>query len=180
MPPPGQCFNPASVARRAARLGHEPTAEDLANEMAALLDVAFHDLDASPAFGGCTPSFGIPVPERRRGDCVVVLSMLADGATFSERETAIPLLILLLGDSPSGMAYRERYRRLLYLQSIPPYSNDYVSSAMELVSLGDVEFRRRAAIAQHRWPPPRDWMPHWQVHRALILEGKAITPTASE
>lgn len=180
MPPPGACIRSYSVERRAAMLGRLPTAEDWANEMASLLDIAFDDTDDGEAFEGCRSTFGIPVPERRRGDCVVVLSMLANGTTFSERETALPLLILLLGESADGMAYREDYRRTLYLESIAPYSGNSTRGATDLMNTGDVEFRRQVAIAQHRWPPPADWMPRWSVHQALILGGEAMPPTLEE
>ncbi len=174
VPPDMQCINPTALARRAAQLGHMPTPDDYANDTASLLELGFNAPDSGHALDGCRSSFGIPVPARRRSDCARVLSMLAGGETFGERETALPLLILLLGDSADGIAWREQYRRMLYLQSIVPRNGDEWMSAKQIMDRGAVEARRQAAIEQHRWPPPSDWMPRWEVQRALIVRGVAM------
>jgi hypothetical protein len=175
MPTPLHCMSLRGIERRAARLGHLPTAEDLADETAGLLEKALNTLDPGAGLGGCRSDF-IPVRASRRASCVAVLAMVAGGTTFREREIALPLLIPLLGDGKSGLAYRERYRQLLYLDAFALGTRE--KNVLADVQLPSDEFEawRRIADEQHRWPPPRDWLPDSPPQRALIQQGKAAVP----
>ncbi|HEU4992914.1 MAG TPA: hypothetical protein VFT52_10565 [Luteimonas sp.] len=174
-PTPLHCMSMRGIERRAARLGHLPTAEDLADETAGLLEKALNTLDPGAGLGGCRSDF-IPVRASRRASCVAVLAMVAGGTTFREREIALPLLIPLLGDGKSGLAYRERYRQLLYLDAFALGTRE--KNVLADVQLPSDEFEawRRIADEQHRWPPPRDWLPDSPPQRALIQQGKAAVP----
>ena len=97
--------------------------------------------------------------------------MLAGGDTSIEQSVALPLLIQLAGDTADGMAYRERYRRLLYLFLVAPPTLRAGDPA-SLLTAGEVESMRQTAIARHRWPPPAGWLPHAQGQRMLITRGR--------
>lgn len=178
-PVPMHCMSQRGLERRAARLGHLPTIDDLAGEMARLLEEALNTFDPGAAFAGCRSNF-IPVPDYRRSNCAVVLAMVAEGATMGERETALPLLIPLLGDSSSGLEYRERYRRLLYLETIVEATRERNVLSDTVLPSNDFEAWRQIAVAQQHWPPPRNWLPEWPLHRSLILHGKFVTPAAHD
>lgn len=175
MPTPLHCMSLRGIERRAARLGHLPTADDLAIESAELLEGALNTFDPGAGLDRCRSRFGMPL-QPSRADCVAVLAMVAEGATIRERRAGLVLLIPLLGASRTGLEYRERYRQLLYLDSVVrAAAGPDVDSNAELLS-DDFEAWRRIAVAQHHWPPPRGWLPEWPPDRALVQEGKFVFP----
>lgn len=176
-PVPQQCLhNPHNASSLASVLGRAPDAGDWAAAEALSLEFALNSPMDYGSFAGCRSSLGLPVPETRRGSCVVALSMLADGDSLIERYVALPPLIQLLGNSAEGIAYRERYRRTLYLTQAIPQPGIFQADPMRIMDTGEFESRRRLAIAQHRWPPPADWMPRSAYQQALITRGNAPPP----
>ena len=176
-PVPERCLhNPHLASSLAKSLGRAPGAGDWAAAEALSLEFALNAPMDYGSFAGCRSSSGLPVPETRRGSCVVALSMLAEGNSFIERDVALPLLIQLLGNSAEGMAYRERYRRTLYLSLAIPKPGIFEGDPMRIMEAGEFETRRQLAIAQHRWPPPTDWMPRSAYQQALITRGNAPPP----
>ncbi|MGN6111880.1 MAG: hypothetical protein ACTHOC_02530 [Luteimonas sp.] len=174
-PTPLHCMSLRGIERRAARLGHLPTADDLAAESAALMEGALNTFDPSRALGGCRSNFGLPI-RSSRADCAAVLAMVAEGATIGERRFGLELLIPLLGDSKDGPAYRERYRQLLYLDSVVRAAGEPDVESNAKLLFDDFEAWRRIAVAQHRWPPSRGWLPDWPPQRVLVQQGKFVFP----
>jgi hypothetical protein len=171
VPVADECVRADDAADLAKSLGHAPTADDWASVEALSLEFAFNTFTSYSAFSGCHLPAGRPLPARRRSDCIAALSWLGNGDTLVERNIALPLLIQLVGGTPEGMAYRERYRRLLYLWLAVPRSGLLAGDPMQILDAGEIEMLRRSAIAQHRWPPPDDWLPESRRHRMLVTQG---------
>lgn len=165
------CVRVDDEADLANALGHAPGAADWASVEAWSYELAANSIVAYSAFAGCRERDGARLPPRRRDDCIAALSVLAAGDTLVEQSVALPLLIQLEGGSPDGLAYRERYRQVLYLVlSAPPAL--IPGDPTSLLLAGEVETMRRAAISRHRWPPPVDWLPESARQRALITRGR--------
>lgn len=169
-PRPDECQHPDTIAQLTDLLGHAPDASDLANVEASTLEFAF----GMPAFGplsGCALESSAMNAQRRR-DCTALLSRIAAGDTLMEQYVALRYLIPLAGDGPEGLALRERYRQLRWLTTEVPRTHLPADYFTRLWVDGEVALLREAAIAQHRWPPPSDWLPDDARSRALIVDGR--------
>jgi hypothetical protein len=167
----GECVRADDAAELAKALGHAPTDSDWASVEAWSYELAGNPVASISAFSGCRERDAGRLSTRRRENCIAALSVLAGGDTLVEQSISLPLLIQLEGNSAAGLAYRERYRRLLYLfLAAPPTLMP--GNPLDLLSAGEVETMRRAAIARHRWPPPDDWLPASVRLRTLITRGR--------
>jgi hypothetical protein len=172
-PMPGSCIGAEATADFAAGIGREPTDDDWSSVEALSMELAYGVQVAYGAFSGCRADDGQTLAPQRRRDCIAVLSWLGDGDTLIERSIALPILIELAGDTPAGMEYRERYRRMLYLWLAVPRRGIVDGDPMRIMSTGEMEALRQSAIAQHRWPPPDDWLPDAPRQRMLVTRGRA-------
>lgn len=170
-PLPSTCIRADGAAALSASLGRAATAEDWAGVEALSMEFAFGNAFDYGSLSGCAPS-GTDMPARRRGDCIAVLSWLADGDTLVERHIALPLLVRLGGDTPQGRTWRERYRQLLYLRQQVPPRGLLPGEPARLLAIGEVEALRQQAIAQGAWPPPADWLPADPRQRMLVTHGR--------
>lgn len=169
LPLPDACRNQSDIVELTALLGHAPSASDWAGVEASSLELAF----GIPAYGslsGCSLDAPAMSAQRRR-DCMALLPRIAAGYTLLEDNVALRYLIPLAGDGAEGVALRERYRRLRWLFTQIPRAHmprDYFS---RLWADGEIALLTEAAIAQHRWPPPPDWLPEDERGRSLIING---------
>ncbi len=169
LPHPDACRNQSDVAELTGLLGHAPSASDWAGVEASSLEFAF----GIPAYGslsGCSLEAPAMSAQRRR-DCMALLPRVAAGYTLLEDNIALRFLIPLAGDGADGMALRERYRRLRWLWTQLPRTRmpkDYFS---RLWADGEIALLTEAAIAQHLWPPPPDWLPADERGRSLVING---------
>lgn len=171
-PAADHCLRAADAGRELQEVfGPVPTAADLASAEAWSHELAGNSPVPFSAFAGCRERDAGALPPRRRSDCIASLAVLAGGDTSIEQSVALPLLIQLAGDTADGMAYRERYRRLMYLFLVAPPTLRAGDPA-SLLTAGEVESMRQTAIARHRWPPPAGWLPHAQGQRMLITRGR--------
>lgn len=170
-PPEESCLRVDDAAELQKVFGHPPTAADLAWVEAWTHEFALEPTLAASAFAGCRERDAGPLSPRRRSDCIASLSVLAGGDTLLEQSIALPLLIQLAGDSADGLAYRERYRRMLYLSRVAPPTL-VAGDPSSLFHAGEVASMRQAAIASRRWPPPADWLPPASPQRMLVTRGR--------
>lgn len=168
LPRPDACRNPSDVAELTALLGHEPDDMEWAGVEASSLELAF-GMPAHGSLSGCALDAPAMSAQRRR-DCMALLSRIAAGYTLLEDNIALRFLIPLAGDGAEAMALRERYRQLRWLSKVPRthLPADYFS---RLWADGEIALLREAAIAQHRWPPPPDWLPEDERGRSLVVKG---------
>jgi hypothetical protein len=169
LPRSDECWGQENTAQLTELIGHAPSASDWADIEASMLEFAL-GMPALAELSGCGPRAPAMSAQRRR-DCMALLSRIAEGETLLEQNIALRFLIPLAGNTPEGMALRERYRRLRWLWTQVPRTHmpkDYFS---RLWADGEVALLREAAIAQHRWPPPPDWLPDDERSRALIVDG---------
>jgi hypothetical protein len=166
-----RCLRADDDGELATALGREPNASDWASIEAWSYELAFNSPVSYSAFAGCRERDEARLPQRRREDCIAALSVLARGDTLIEQFVALPPLIQLEGDSPAGLEYRERYRQLLYLIEDRPPALVH-GDPTSLLSSGEIETMRRAAISRHRWPPPAYWLPASTRKRSLITRGR--------
>jgi hypothetical protein len=164
------CLRADDTAEVAKLFGHPPTASDWAAIEAWSFELASNTIVASASFTGCRESEVGRLTRRRRADCIATLSTLAGGDMLVEQSFGLPLLIQLEGDSPQGLAARERYRQLLYLFLVQP-PGLMAGDPASMLWAGEIETMRRRAIARHRWPPPPDWLPGSPRLRALLTRG---------
>jgi hypothetical protein len=164
------CLRADDTADAAKLFGHPPTASDWAEIEAWSYELAGNTVISGASFLGCRESEVGHLTQRRRADCIATLSTLAGGDMLIEQTFGLPLLIQLEGDSPQGLAARERYRQLLYLFLVQP-PGLMARDPAAMLSMGELEAMRRAAIARHRWPPPADWLPGSPRLRALLARG---------
>lgn len=169
LPLPDACRNQSDVAELTGLLGHAPSTSDWAGVEASSLELAF----GIPAYGslsGCSLEAPAMSAQRRR-DCIALLPRIAAGFTLLEDNVALRFLIPLAGDGADGMALRERYRRLRWLWTQVPRTHmpkDYFS---RMWVDGEIALLTEAAITQHRWPPPPDWLPEDERGRSLVING---------
>ena len=169
LPRPDSCRNPSDVAELTGLLGHVPSDMEWTGVEASSLELAF----GIPGYGslsGCALEAPAMSAQRRR-DCVALLPRIAAGYTLLEDNVALRYLIPLAGDGAEGVALRERYRRLRWLFTQIPRARmprDYFS---RLWADGEIALLTEAAIAQHRWPPPPDWLPEDERGRSLVVNG---------
>ena len=151
-------------------LGRTPNAGDWADVMALAMEMAA----GMPAFGALSycDERARPLSASRRKDCMALLSRIADGDTLLEQNLALKRLVLLAGDAPGSGELRERYRQLRWLTARPMPSKLPPDFFPQLWTDGELAMLRKRAIAEGRWPPPRDWLPPDAQGRALILTGR--------
>ena len=165
------CVRADDAAELAKVLGRAPTEADWASVEAWSYELAGNSIASYSAFSGCREREAGRLSTRRRENCIAALSVLGGGDTLIEQSVALPLLIQLEGNTADGLAYRERYRRMLYLQLVAAPAM-MPGEPLDLLSVGEVETMRRAAIARHRWPPPDGWLPASVRLRTLITRGR--------
>jgi hypothetical protein len=164
------CLRADDTAEAAKLFGHPPTASDWAEIEAWSFEMASNTVISGASFLGCRESEVGHLTQRRRADCIATVSTLAGGDMLAEQSFGLPLLIQLEGDSPQGLAARERYRQLLYLFLVQP-PGLMAGDPASMLSAGEIETMRRRAIARYRWPPPPDWLPGSPRLRALLTRG---------
>lgn len=167
---PEECIAASNLAEAEQILGHPPRTDDLAALEALTLEFAL-DIPAYSAFSGCGREGIARSPSRRRA-CIAVLSRLADGDTLIEQNISLPRLIELTRGTPENVRLRERYRRMLWLWQFANAPMGPDSGFAQILANGEIASLRERAIAQHRWPPPTDWLPENGRARALILTGE--------
>lgn len=167
---PDRCEGQDTLAQLAELIGHAPSASDWADVEASNLELAFGIPELS-SLSACGPQAPAMDAQRRR-DCMALLSRIAAaGDTVIEQYVALRFLIPLAGDGPEGIALRERYRRLRWLWTQVPRTHMPADYFSRLWADGEVAMLTEAAIAQHRWPPPPDWLPDDERSRMLIVSG---------
>lgn len=166
------CVRADDTAELSKVLGRAPTDADWASVEAWSYELAGNSIVSYSAFSGCREREAGRLSTRRRENCIAALSVLAGGDTLIEQSVALPLLIQLEGNTADGLAYRERYRRMLYLRLVATPAV-MPGEVLDLLSVGEVEAMRRAAIARHRWPPPDGWLPASARLRTLITRGRS-------
>lgn len=163
---PDSCHSPQWKSEMQRGLGRAPTDADLLDGMAGAVEMAI----ALPSFSGlfgCKDT-GWPLTEKRRKQCIALLSRVAAGDTLIEQMLANVLLIKLQSDAEKLAQLRERYRQLRWLMSIArekPFPQDYFA---RIYADGEVAVLQAIAIERHQWPPPADWLPDDERGRVLI------------
>lgn len=172
LPQSDECWGQENTAQLTELIGHAPSASDWADIEASSLELAL-GMPGLAELSGCRPQAPTMSAQRRR-DCMSLLSQIAAGETLLEQNIALRWLIPLTGDGPEGMALRERYRRLLWLWTQVPRTHMAADYFSRLWADGEVAMQMEAAIAQHRWPPPPDWLPDDERSRTLIVSGRLL------
>jgi len=120
-----------------------------------------------------------PSPATRRDDCVRVMARLAGSPVMADALIGTLRSVRLAGDGADAPAWRERLRRLVWLQesatrllsvqSAAPLPADYFERFLregEMAALEDV-LRANGLPAQ----PPAGWLPDDPRLRGLVVEG---------
>jgi hypothetical protein len=168
---PAECLGTSSLGEAEKLLGRPLKDDDLAALEALALEYAL-GMPSYSAFSGCGGRAVARSPSRQPA-CIAVLSRLADGDTLIEQNIALPKLIELTRDTPENVRLRERYRRMLWLWQFADAPLAPGSGIAQILARGEIANLRDRAIAQHRWPPPADWLPESGRARALILAGES-------
>ena len=168
VPAPDSCMS--TMARLASSFGHRHDDSERIDIMAQGFESAV-SLPFFPALrlcGSSTPA----LTELQRKQCLVVLSMVAQGDTLMEQTFALHGLLELENDPTRLRQWREQYRQIKWLvaqigmgleaDGLPPHFITFRWSK------GEFQAYKSLAIQRHRWPPPPDWLPDDARSRALI------------
>lgn len=152
-----QCRNAPGIRAMAATLGRPVDARVVADMEAMAIDTAL----ATPALSGLAGCHAMdgPLPAPMQSDCRRMLSLLATGDTFLERNAALPLLVALAPDAVTRAQWQDAYRRLQWLQRLAPEMPRIDGVLWRQWAEGEVAMMQAHARDTGRWPPPDHWMP---------------------
>lgn len=164
IPLPAVCMRAPGVRNLAATLGRPVDAALMSDADAMAIDAALA-IPAMQGLAGCRPE-RYPAPVI--ADCRRVLGRLAEGDTLLEQSLALPKLIELADDPISRSAWRERYRRLRWLERFLTEADRIDGFLWRKWAEGEVALLERHARNTGRWPPPANWLPADDRGRALL------------
>ena len=170
LPLPEVCMTSPGLLELARTTGRTADAMLHADMQSMAMEHAF----ATPGFQGllrsCRPSM-TPTPGKILENCRRVLSRVAEGDTLLEQLVALPTLIDLAPDQASRETWRERYRRLRWLQTFGEEIGSIDGFLWRTFSEGEIAVLEQHARDTGRWPPPADWVPDDERSRAVLGEG---------
>lgn len=166
LPVPPSCDDAPGWQARATRAARPADASLLADMEAGAIEHAIA-MPGLQALSGCRLR-ELPASTAVVDDCRRLLAQFADGDTLLEQGMALPALIDLSGDNAARAAWRERYRRLRWLQASAPRAEAIEGFTWRMWAEGEVNVLRKEATSAGRWPPPDDWLPDDARGRALI------------
>jgi len=173
IPLPESCRSDAQ--QRAWEMYTKSKTGQMSADMAAISAMAVVSAEISPTNGVarmCQQQDDQQLAPSRVKGCKAILAKLVDANSFIDQMIGIRFMINLT-QGEEGALWRERYRRLQWLQQENSRDISFNRDAMlRRMTDGEIPAMRSKSLSAGRWPPPANWLPHDAHARSLIQTGR--------